>query len=252
MPRPRCKSNIGFFPQVTYFKPAGVRLGEIEEVVLHHDELEAIRLKDLLGIPQEEAAKQMNVSQPTFHRLLLSAHEKMAHAVVNGKALRIEGGNVTIDEKFTPPCGWRHMCRHGWKEKLVSQKGDAFPNKQGGTMKIAITSVDGTLDGIVDERFGRSRKLIIYDGENKSHEVIDNMQNMNSPQGAGIQSAQNVVNSGAGAVISGHLGPNAFRVLQTAGVDVYTASGMTVTQAIQAYEQGKLAKLTGPDVSGHW
>jgi predicted DNA-binding protein (UPF0251 family)/predicted Fe-Mo cluster-binding NifX family protein len=252
MPRPRCVRNIGFFPQVTYFKPAGVKLGEIEEVVLRHDELEAIRLKDLLGIPQEDAAKQMNVSQPTFHRLLLSAHEKMAHVVVNGKALRIEGGNVTIDERFTPPCGWRHMCKHGWKEKLVSQKGVASPNKRGGTMKIAITSADGTMEGIIDERFGRCRKIIVYDNEAKSHEVIDNMQNMNSPQGAGIQSAQNVVNSGAGAVVSGHLGPNAFRVLQTAGVDVYTASSMTVTQAIQAYEQGKLAKLTGPDVSGHW
>lgn len=119
-------------------------------------------------------------------------------------------------------------------------------------MKVAITSVDGTLDGIVDERFGRSKKLIIYDSETKNHEVIDNEKNMNSPQGAGIQSAQNVVNSGAGTVISGHLGPNAFRVLQTAGVDVYTASSMTAAQAIQAYEQGKLAKMTGPDVSGHW
>ncbi|MCX5814803.1 MAG: DUF134 domain-containing protein [Proteobacteria bacterium] len=252
MPRPRCVRNIGFFPQVTYFKPAGVKLGEIEDVVLRHDELEAIRLKDLLGIPQEDAAKQMNVSQPTFHRLLLSAHEKMAHVVVNGKALRIEGGNVTIDERFTPPCGWRHMCKHGWKEKSVLQKDNTRSNEQGGIMKVAITSVDGTLDGIVDERFGRSKKLIIYDSETKNHEVIDNEKNMNSPQGAGIQSAQNVVNSGAGTVISGHLGPNAFRVLQTAGVDVYTASSMTAAQAIQAYEQGKLAKMTGPDVSGHW
>jgi predicted DNA-binding protein (UPF0251 family)/predicted Fe-Mo cluster-binding NifX family protein len=252
MPRPRCVRNIGFFPQVTYFKPAGVKLGEIEEVVLRHDELEAIRLKDLLGIPQEEAAKQMNVSQPTFHRLLLSAHEKLAHTVVNGKALRIEGGNVTIDERFTPPCGWRHMCKHGWKERSVLQKDNVRSNERGGIMKVAITSVDGTLDGIVDERFGRSKKLIIYGGETKNYEVIDNEKNMNSPQGAGIQSAQNVVNSGAGAVISGHLGPNAFRVLQTAGVDVYTTSSMTVTQAIQAYEQGKLAKMTGPDVSGHW
>jgi len=75
---------------------------------------------------------------------------------------------------------------------------------------------------------------------------------MNSTQGAGIKSAQNVVNSGAKAVVSGHLGPNAFRVLQTAGTDVYTASGMTVSQAIQAFEQGKLTKLANADVSGHW
>lgn len=225
---------------------------EIEEVILQHDELEAIRLKDLLGTSQEEAAKQMNVSQPTFHRLLLSAHEKIAHAIINGKALRIEGGNVNINETFIPPCGWRHICKHGWKEKTVFDKENIRSKKQGGTMKIAITSVEGTLEGAVDERFGRSRNLIIYDIDTKSHEVIDNEKNMSSPEGAGIQSAQNVVKAGVGAVISGHLGPNAFRVLQAAGIDVYTASNMAVKQAIQAYEQGKLVKITGPDVSGHW
>ncbi|OPY72209.1 MAG: hypothetical protein A4E64_03008 [Syntrophorhabdus sp. PtaU1.Bin058] len=252
MPRPTCRRNIGFLPHVTYFKPAGIRMGELAEVILQHDELEAVRLKDHLGIPQEEAAKQMNVSQPTFHRLILSAHEKMADAVVNGKALRIEGGNVTIDNSQIPPCGWRQMCRRRWKGRAVPQKGDGLVTGQGGAMKIAITSVDGTLEGVVDERFGRSRKLIVYDREKKEHTVIDNAINMGAAQGAGIQSAQNVINSGAKAVVSGHLGPNAFRVLQAAGVDVYVASNMTAAQAIQAYEQGKLAQLTGPDVSGHW
>ena len=114
---------------------------EIEEVILQHDELEAIRLKDLLGTPQEEAAKQMNVSQPTFHRLLLSAHEKIAHAIINGKALRIEGGNVNINETFIPPCGWRHICKHGWKEKTVFDKENIRSKKQGGTMKIAISKL---------------------------------------------------------------------------------------------------------------
>ncbi|HPU29473.1 MAG TPA: DUF134 domain-containing protein [Syntrophorhabdaceae bacterium] len=253
MPRPRCRRNIGFLPQVTYFKPAGIRMGELEEVVLQHDELEAIRLKDLLGESQEEAAKKMNVSQPTFHRLLLSAHEKIAHAIINGKALRIEGGNVTIEERYIPPCGWRHMCRHGWKEKPGLSKGGMQPIvEKGGNMKIAITSVDGTMEGMVDERFGRSRKFVIYDTETKTHTVIDNALNMGAAQGAGIQSAQNIVNSGAQVVISGHLGPNAYRVLQSAGIEVYTASNMTVAQAIEAYEQGKLFKLTGPDVGGHW
>lgn len=253
MPRPRCRRNIGFLPQVTYFKPAGIRMAELDEVVLQHDELEAIRLKDLLGESQEEAARKMNVSQPTFHRLLLSAHEKIAHAIVNGKALRIEGGNVAIDERFVPPCGWRHICRHGWKEKSGVNKGRAIQtSEKGDTMKIAITSIDGTLEGMVDERFGRSKKFVIYDTETKTHTVIDNAVNMGAAQGAGIQSAQNIVNSGAKIVISGHLGPNAYRVLTSAGIEVYTVSNMTVIQAIQAYEQGKLSKLTGPDVGGHW
>lgn len=253
MPRPRCRRNIGFLPQVTYFKPAGIRMAELDEVVLQHDELEAIRLKDLLGESQEEAARKMNVSQPTFHRLLLSAHEKIAHAIVNGKALRIEGGNVAIDERFVPPCGWRHICRHGWKEKSGVNKGRTIQtSEKGDTMKIAITSIDGTLEGMVDERFGRSKKFVIYDTETKTHTVIDNALNMGAAQGAGIQSAQNIVNYGAKIVISGHLGPNAYRVLTSVGIEVYTVSNMTVIQAIQAYEQGKLSKLTGPDVGGHW
>jgi predicted DNA-binding protein (UPF0251 family)/predicted Fe-Mo cluster-binding NifX family protein len=252
MPRPRCISNIGFLPQVTYFKPAGVRMGDIEEVVLHHDELEAIRLKDLLGISQEEAAVQMNVSQPTFHRLLLSAHEKMAHAVINGKALRIEGGNVSVDEKFIPPCGWRQMCGQGKKAKFLSRKENVSSVEKGGKMKIAITSVDGTMEGMVDERFGRSRKLIMYDPETRQFDVIDNTQNLNTAQGAGIQSAQNAINAGARIIISGHLGPNAFKVLGAASIPVYTVSKKTVAQAIKEFEEGSLAKLVGPDVQGHW
>lgn len=228
-------------------------MADIDEVVLHHDELEAIRLKDLLGHSQEEAAKKMNVSQPTFHRLLLAAHEKIADAIINGKALRIEGGNVAINESFIPPCGWRHMCGHRWRGNSgVSQSALETTSEQGGTMKIAITSVDGTIEGMVDERFGRARKFIIYESETKNYSVIDNSINKGAVQGAGIQSAQNVINSGAKIVITGHLGPNAYRVLQAAGISVYTASNMTVAQAIEAYEQGRLQKLTGPDVGGHW
>ena len=70
MPRPRCRRTIGYLPSVTYFKPAGVRISDLEEVIIRHDEIEAVRLKDLLGLPQEDAAKEMNVSQPTFHRLI--------------------------------------------------------------------------------------------------------------------------------------------------------------------------------------
>src|SRR4030042_967593 len=140
MPRPQFRRNIGFLPSVTYFKPAGVRLTELEEVIIPHDAVEAIRLKDLLGLPQEEAAKQMKVSQPTFHRLLLSAHEKIADAVINGRALRIEGGNVIVNMDQMPPCGWRQRCRHGWG-KGIRQKGGGGLTQQGGNMKTAVTGV---------------------------------------------------------------------------------------------------------------
>ena len=119
-------------------------------------------------------------------------------------------------------------------------------------MKIAITSIDGTLEGMVDERFGRARKLIVYDMGAGTFEVAENSKQMNLAQGAGIQAAQNVVNLGVGAIISGHLGPKAFQVLQSAGVDAYSAVNMTVADAIKQYREGSLNKLAGADVQGHW
>ena len=93
MPRPRLCRRVGFMPGVTYFKPAGIRMVDLEESILAVDEFEAIRLKDLMGLEQEECAKKMNISQPTFHRLVLSARRKVADAIVSGKAIKIEGGN---------------------------------------------------------------------------------------------------------------------------------------------------------------
>ncbi len=96
MARPRLCRRVGFNPNVTYFKPRGVPLSESEEVILHVDEYEAIRLKDLEGLEQENCAKKMNISQPTFHRLVISARRKIADAIINGKSIKIEGGNYKL------------------------------------------------------------------------------------------------------------------------------------------------------------
>jgi len=253
MPRPTCPRRVGFTPSTTYFKPAGTPMGVLEEVLLGHDEVEAIRLKNLVGLSQEQAATQMGVSQPTFHRLLVSAHQKLTDAVVNGKALRIEGGNVTPADVSAGPCMWRHGRGCRTKPSRDALTGDRILQPEGGTgLKIAITSVDGTLDGKVDERFGRARKIVLYDVETKEYSVFDNVQNVNAAQGAGIQAAQNVVSSGAKAIISGHFGPKAFRAIQMAGLDVYSATNLSVGDAIRQYETGKLTKLANPDVAPRW
>ena len=98
MPRPRLCRRVGCRPDVTYFKPAGIRMFELEEVTLSVDEFEAVRLKDLQGLEQEESAKKMNISQPTFHRLIIAARKTIADAIVNGKAIRIEGGNYKFKQ----------------------------------------------------------------------------------------------------------------------------------------------------------
>ena len=112
MPRPRLCRIVGLQPNVTYFKPAGIRIVDLDETVLAVDEFEAVRLKDLLGLEQEECAKKMGISQPTFHRLVLSARKKIADAIVNGKAIRIEGGNFKMLKSKTGKLG-RGQCFGG-------------------------------------------------------------------------------------------------------------------------------------------
>jgi len=94
--RPRRCRRVGFVPQVTYFKPAGIPLRVLQEISLSIEEAEALRLKDMEKLEQEQCAAKMNVSRQTFQRVLGSAREKIADALLNGKAIRIEGGDYEI------------------------------------------------------------------------------------------------------------------------------------------------------------
>lgn len=96
MSRPFKCRRVCFIPEVTYFKPAGIPLSALEEVKLTVEEAEAIRLKDLEGLEQEQGADKMNVSRPTFQRILAEARKKIADSLLNGKAIRIEGGNFEL------------------------------------------------------------------------------------------------------------------------------------------------------------
>lgn len=103
MPRnkkPRCVSHM---PNCTYFKPAGIPTFELDEVVLKLEEMEALRLKDLLGLEQVNCAVQMGVSRPTFQRILIEARRKVAEVLVYGKSLRIEGGAYDFSELAVCP-----------------------------------------------------------------------------------------------------------------------------------------------------
>lgn len=90
MVRPRKPRFLRYQPKVFYFKPRGIPLRFLEEVILSPDEWEALKLHDTEGLKQQEAAKKMKISQPTFQRTLSSAYEKVADALVKGKAIRIE------------------------------------------------------------------------------------------------------------------------------------------------------------------
>ena len=94
LPRPFSPRRIDCSPGATYFKPAGIPLRDLQEITLTLDELEALRLADLEGLYQEEAAERMQVSRPTFGRIVESARKKVADALVHGSALRVDGGPV--------------------------------------------------------------------------------------------------------------------------------------------------------------
>ena len=94
MPRPcRCR-RVRCVPDKSYFKPRGIPADRLEEVNLTLDELEAIKLADLDGLYQEDAAKKMNISRQTFGNIINSAHQKVADVLLHAKALKIEGGNI--------------------------------------------------------------------------------------------------------------------------------------------------------------
>ena len=89
MPRPRMRRNINFQPQSVFFKPRGVPMADLDIIVLTHEEMEALKLRNINGLDQTEAAVKMNTSQSTFQRILTSAYQKISEALVNGKAIEI-------------------------------------------------------------------------------------------------------------------------------------------------------------------
>lgn len=110
-------------------------------------------------------------------------------------------------------------------------------------MKVAVSAHGPTLDDKVDERFGRAAYLLVVDDETHVLDAIDNVANRNAMEGAGLGAAEVVSEHGATAVITGHLGPKAFRALGLVGIDGYNGTGLTVREAIEKFDSGQLARL---------
>jgi predicted Fe-Mo cluster-binding NifX family protein len=119
-------------------------------------------------------------------------------------------------------------------------------------MKIVVTSRGDSLDSQVDTRFGRARYFIVIDPDSVGFELVDNKQNVNAPEGAGIQAAQTVADHGVSYVLSGHCGPKAFRALSASGIKVIVGvSDCTVREAVEKFKQDKLQETKEADVEGH-
>lgn len=117
-------------------------------------------------------------------------------------------------------------------------------------MKVVLSSNGDNLESIVDPRFGRCQKFIVVDTETMDIRVLDNSAGANA-HGAGTAAAQKVVNANADAVVTGHVGPNAFTVLNTAGVKMYSLSGVSVKEALNLLDLGKVPEITEPGAAHH-
>ena len=126
MPRPQKRRQIGKDPGVCYFKPRGVPLRGLKEVALTVDEYESIRLADLHGLAHEQAGSLMVVSRATFGRILQKARQTIASALVNGMAIRIEGGNYQTIEKAANGYVCR-ACGNQWDVAIKSKRSPACP-----------------------------------------------------------------------------------------------------------------------------
>jgi predicted DNA-binding protein (UPF0251 family) len=125
MVRPQKDRIVAFNPHISYFKPRGIPLIELDEVRLTVDEREAIRLSDLIGLSHEEAGQRMGVSRATFGRIVQRARKAVADALINGKAINIEGGNYkVVDDQRRFEC---IRCNFRWVEARGTGRPDACP-----------------------------------------------------------------------------------------------------------------------------
>ena len=135
--------RVGFVPQFNYFKPSGLPLTNLQEVHLLIEEAESIRLKDLEGLGQEKCAQSMNISRSTFSRILDSARQKVTDALLNGKAIRIEGGNFEMAKR-----SFRCISGHEWDvsfESLITALPEVCP--ECGTPSIMPLYPPGLIHG---------------------------------------------------------------------------------------------------------
>ena len=119
-------------------------------------------------------------------------------------------------------------------------------------MKIAFSTSGDSMDSPLDSRFGRSPNFLIYDLDSDTFTIVNNEQSLNSAQGAGIQAAEIVARHGVKALITGHCGPKAFRVLLAAGIQIYNTDAGTVAEALARHKAGALVEAKNADVEGHW
>jgi predicted Fe-Mo cluster-binding NifX family protein len=119
-------------------------------------------------------------------------------------------------------------------------------------MKIAVSSTGKDLSSDIDPRFGRAAYFLVVDPDTLDFDVVENNQNLNLPQGAGIQAATAIGNQKVGVLLTGNCGPKAFKVLEVSNIQVFIGMKGRVIDAVQSFKDGGLTPCDSANVEGHW
>jgi len=250
MPRPKKCRRVAFLPGITYFKPAGIPLRELEENNLTVDEIEAIRLKDIEDLEQEQCAVKMNVSRATFQRILGSARKNIADALLNGKAIKIQGGDFEVTSLR---CKCIQNCDNDKQVNINQNKGEQ-------TMKIAVVTDDGTT---ICQHFGRAQyytvvtvengKVVSKEQRNKAGHHIAGVQHSSQASHGerhGFDATAQASHAGMMAnitdcqlLIAGGMGWGAHESLKNNGIESLITDVNNIDEAIQLFNQSKLPNL---------
>lgn len=245
MPRPRKCRMVDAKPGVWLFKPQGIPARLLDEVYLPIEGYEALRLADLEGLRQDEAAAKMKVSRQTFGRILAEARRSVADALIHGLALRIEGGDYRMrNDQLEQTAG-------GEAGAIMAHPAAHTPQRKSNMRKIAVSSEGPTLDSPVDPRFGRAAGFVIIDPETMAFEYVDNGASQAMNQGAGIQTAELMTQHDVGVVLTGYVGPKAFHSLAAVGIKIgQNLEGLSVRAAVEKYKSGQVSIAEAPNRTG--
>jgi len=226
MPRPKKYRKVCHFPKnLTFYPESEGRMAE--PICLTVDEYETIRLMDREGLSQEEAGERMHVARTTVQLIYASARKKLADTLVEGRPLRIEGGDYRLCDGDASTCGQKNCFKHQYSKLFEKPKGDHF-------MRIAVTYENGA----IFQHFGHTQQFKVYDvrdGKIVASEVVDTNGSGHGAL-AGVLTALN-----ADVLICGGIGGGAQMALTAAGIKLYGGVSGNADAAVEAFVSGDLA-----------
>ena len=226
MPRPTKCRRVCHYPQTLEFRPT-VTDEALPPVILAVDEYEAIRLIDREGLSQEECSRRMQVARTTVQRVYETARRKLADAIVEGRALRIEGGDFFLCSGQSAQCSFTGCFKQHYAQQHPTSKGENI-------MRIAVTYENGQ----IFQHFGHTEQFKIYDvqdGTIVASEVVDT-------HGSGHGALAGVLGAlHADVLICGGIGAGAQMALAAANIRLFGGVSGDADAAVAALIAGNLA-----------